>query len=48
MGCANGHLAESMVAWSAERGIRLRVDGVTHPAQVPGRPHPPTAWIQLP
>jgi 2-polyprenyl-3-methyl-5-hydroxy-6-metoxy-1,4-benzoquinol methylase len=147
VGCANGHLAESMVAWSAERGIRLepfgvdlsaglvaearrrlpqwadrfwvgnaldwtapggrrfdfvhtlldlvpearteqmvrhqleqlvapggrllassyvpgrdrsrhaaavlrrlgfRVDGVTHPAQVPGRPHPPTAWIQLP
>ena len=147
VGCANGHLAESMVAWSAERGIRLepfgvdlsaglvaearrrlpqwadrfwvgnaldwtapggrrfdfvhtlldlvpearteqmvrhqleqlvapggrllassyvpgrdrsrhaaavlrrlgfRVDGVTHPAQVPGRPHPPTAWIQRP
>jgi SAM-dependent methyltransferase len=147
VGCANGHLAESMVAWCAERGVRLepfgvdlsaglvaearrrlprwadrfwvgnaldwtapggrrfdfvhtlldlvpaarvgqmvrhqlehlvapggrllvssyvpaqdrsrhadrvladlgfRVDGVTHPARVPARPHPPTAWIQRP
>jgi hypothetical protein len=30
------------------RRLGFRVDGVTHPAQVPGRPHPPTAWIQLP
>jgi len=30
------------------RRLGIRVDGVTHPAQVPGRPHPPTAWIQRP
>jgi 2-polyprenyl-3-methyl-5-hydroxy-6-metoxy-1,4-benzoquinol methylase len=26
--------------------LGFRVDGVTHPARVPGRPHPPSAWIQ--
>jgi SAM-dependent methyltransferase len=28
VGCANGHLAESMVAWCAERGVRLEPFGV--------------------
>jgi SAM-dependent methyltransferase len=28
VGCANGHLLESMVAWCAERGIRLEPYGV--------------------
>jgi SAM-dependent methyltransferase len=28
VGCANGHLAESMVAWCAERGVRLEPYGV--------------------
>ena len=28
VGCANGHLLESMVAWCAERGIRLEPFGV--------------------
>ena len=28
--------------------LGFRVDGVTHPAQFPGRAHPPSAWIQRP
>jgi hypothetical protein len=28
--------------------LGFRVDGVTHPAQLPGRPHPSSAWIQRP
>jgi 2-polyprenyl-3-methyl-5-hydroxy-6-metoxy-1,4-benzoquinol methylase len=30
------------------RRLGFRVDGVTHPAQLPGRGHPPSAWIQRP
>jgi 2-polyprenyl-3-methyl-5-hydroxy-6-metoxy-1,4-benzoquinol methylase len=26
--------------------LGFRVDGVTHPTQLPGRPHPPSAWIR--
>ena len=88
VGCANGHLLESMVAWCAERGVRLEpygvdlsaglvaeggrllvssyvpvgdrsrhadqvllrlgfpVDGRTAPAEVEGRGHPPSAWVE--
>ena len=28
------------------RRLGFRVDGVTRPAQLPGRPHPPSAWIR--
>ena len=28
VGCANGHLLESMVAWCAEQGVRLEPYGV--------------------
>jgi hypothetical protein len=38
-------------SWHADRvllELGFRVDGVTHPAQLPGRPYPPSAWIQRP
>jgi hypothetical protein len=28
------------------RPLGFRVDGVTHPTQLPGRPHPPSAWVR--
>jgi SAM-dependent methyltransferase len=28
------------------RRLGFRVDGVTHPTRLPGRPHPPSAWIR--
>ena len=30
------------------RRLGFRVDGVTDPAQLHGRAHPPSAWIQRP